>query len=321
MEALINVWKGKLGQHAVIEIKHISAWEGHLLIREHDCTQIKDLLFKNSRIVRIKNTPATCSNYGLKLFLDELVCLKKRITPWDLEECIRSSSLYPEIIPVARSKYVTCFIQTSLDAQDTKQRLLKHILPLLRQVYVRGERHKAKTSWANNILRIKGMTLKDAFQVFHDRWETIVSTSILEVLDTLGIEAARTVLLKELNKVFNDGVRQVYLLTLAEWMSFQGSFTPVTRNGILRSNKNAFKNMTFEQCLKTAMRNATEKTVSDFSGTTERILVNHCVQQGTGICKVIGEEVLMNDVHENTGEDFEQFVEGEDDSFEIYGGL
>ncbi len=321
MEALINVWKGKLSQHAVIEIPNISAWEGHSLIRKHDCAQVKDLLFKNSRIVRIKNTPATCSSFGLKLFIDELVCLKKRITPWDLEECIRSSSLYPEIIPVARSKYITCFIQTSLDAQDTKHRLLKDILPALKQVYVRGEKHKAKTSWANNILRTKGMNLKGAFEVFPEKWKTIVSTNILEVLDTLGIEAARAVLLKELNKVFNDGVRQVYLLTLAEWMSFQGSFTPVTRNGILRSNKNAFKNMAFEQCLKTAMRNATEKTVSDFSGTTERILVNHCVQQGTGICKVIGEDVLMNKVQENAGgEEVQQFVE-EDDEFMIYGGL
>ena len=76
--------------------------------------------------------------------------------------------------------------------------------------------------------------------------------------------------------------------------------------------------MGFEQCLKTAMRNATENSVSDFSGTTERILINRLIKQGTGMCRIIGEEVLSSEVYENANPVCE---EGLDDEFDIYGGL
>ena len=80
--------------------------------------------------------------------------------------------------------------------------------------------------------------------------------------------------------------------------------------------------MGFEQCLKTAMRNANEKSVSDFSGTTERILINRLITQGTGICRVIGEQVLSTEVLENKNPVVQgDCEEGYDDEFDIYGGV
>ena len=319
MESLINVWTKKLQQNTIVEIPNVTAWEGHALVREHDHVVIKELLFKKSKVVRMKNSPSSCSQYGLKLFLDEIVCKKKRICAWDVETCIRKSSLFPKIIPLARSKAVTCLLQTEIVSDvEVKQKLLREILPALKQISVRGGIHKAKTTWCNNMVRVKGMDCSLAFAVFSDKWKTISTTNMLEAFNLLGIEAGRTVLLRELNKVFNFGVRHIYLLTLCEYMCWSGSFCPITRNGLLKMNKNAFKSMGFEQCLKTAMRNATENSVSDFSGTTERILINRLIKQGTGLCRIIGEEVLSSEVYENANPVCE---EGLDDEFDIYGGL
>ena len=319
MESLINVWTKKLQQNTIVEIPNVTAWEGHALVREHDHVVIKELLFKKSKVVRMKNSPSSCSQYGLKLFLDEIVCKKKRICAWDVETCIRKSSLFPKIIPLGRSKAVTCLLQTEIVSDvEVKQKLLREILPALKQISVRGGIHKAKTTWCNNMVRVKGMDCLLAFAVFSDKWKTISTTNMLEAFNLLGIEAGRTVLLRELNKVFNFGVRHIYLLTLCEYMCWSGSFCPITRNGLLKMNKNAFKSMGFEQCLKTAMRNATENSVSDFSGTTERILINRLIKQGTGMCKIIGEEVLSREVYENANPVCE---EGLDDEFDIYGGL
>ena len=319
MESLINVWTKKLQQNTIVEIPNVTAWEGHALVREHDHVVIKELLFKKSKVVRMKNSPSSCSQYGLKLFLDEIVCKKKRICAWDVETCIRKSSLFPKIIPLARSKAVTCLLQTEIVSDvEVKQKLLREILPALKQISVRGGIHKAKTTWCNNMVRVKGMDCSLAFAVFSDKWKTISTTNMLEAFNLLGIEAGRTVLLRELNKVFNFGVRHIYLLTLCEYMCWSGSFCPITRNGLLKMNKNAFKSMGFEQCLKTAMRNATENSVSDFSGTTERILINRLIKQGTGMCRIIGEEVLSSEVYENANPVCE---EGLDDEFDIYGGL
>lgn len=323
MESLINVWAKKLEQNTIIEIPNISAWEGHKSVREHDYVLIKELLFKKPKLVRIKNSPPSCSKYGLKLFLDEIVCKKKRICAWDIEQCIRQSSLYPNVIPVGRNKAITCFFQTTNEnLEEVKKQLLKDILPVLKQVVVRGGDYQAKTTWCNNMLRIKGMTLAVAFEVFIDKWNTVKTTNMLEAFELLGIEAGREVLYTELNKVFNFGVRKIYLLTLCEYMCWSGFFCPITRNGILKMNDNAFKSMGFEQCLKTAMRNANEKSVSDFSGTTERILINRLIKQGTGICRVIGEEILTNEVFEQEQPQVQGDVEeAYDDEFDIYGGI
>ena len=137
----------------------------------------------------------------------------------------------------------------------------------------------------------------------------------------MGIEACRATLLKELNKVFNNGVKEIFLLTLCEWMCWLGKLCPVTRNGILMSNDNAFKNMAFEQTLKTAARNATMESTADFSGTSERIIVNNFVKQGTGICGLveIPQEILADEVKEKETNDWP--AEAVDDEEDIYGGI
>ena len=140
----------------------------------------------------------------------------------------------------------------------------------------------------------------------------------MEVLETLGVEACRQTLLRELQKVFNNGVREIYLLTLCEYMCWLGKLCPITRNGILMSNDNVFKNMAFEQTLKTAAKGATANSTADFAGTSERIIVNNFVQQGTGICGLVEvpQEVLTDHVAENTA-----VGGGEDDEDDIYGGI
>ena len=121
--------------------------------------------------------------------------------------------------------------------------------------------------------------------------------------------------------MFNNGVKEVCLLTLCEWMCWLGKLCPVTRNGILMSNDNAFKNMAFEQTLKTAARNATKQSTADFAGTSERIIVNNFVKQGTGICGLVEvpQEILSDEVRETETNDWT--AEAVDDEEDIYGGI
>lgn len=300
MEALINVWGKKLQQSAILEIDQIEAWTGHEMVRRYDTVYIKDLLLQGIKIVRIKNPPPSCSAYGVKLYLDELVCRKGRICSWDLEVAIRSSTLYPEIVPVARDACVTCFLQSSKKKTEAKLYLLNRIVPELRKLSVRGSDMKIKASWSVDKLQLKGISLKKSFYVFEQFWQRISSTNTLEVQALLGIEATRITLLRELNKVFSNGVSPVFLLTLCEWMCWNGFLCPVTRTGILCSNDNAWKNMAFEQCLKTACKNATAGSTHDFEGTSERIVVNDFVKQGSGCCGLVEvrTEILTNKVVE-----------------------
>lgn len=319
MEALINVWTKKLETNRLLEISGIDAWQGHRMVRQYGSVLLKELMLRKSRIVRVKEPPPNCSSYALKIFLDEIACKKNRICAWDIEHAIRKSSLYPEILPVSRQSFVTCFFQSNQEKTEAKLALLDRIAPLLRTIQLRPQEVPMKMSWSQNALQLKGIGLWDAFSKFSDIWQKVCSTDTVEVLQTLGIEACRETLFRELNKVFNSGVKEIYLLTLCEWMCWLGKLCPVTRNGILMSNNNAFKNMAFEQTLKTAARNATTESTADFAGTSERIIINEYVKQGTGLCGLveIPQEILSDEVKETETTVFE----AEDDEEDIYGLL
>ena len=320
MEALINVWTKKLETNRLLEISGIDAWRGHQMVRQYGSVAMKELMLRGSRVVRVKEPPPQCSVYALKIFLDEIACKKNRVCAWDIEAAIRKSSLYPEILPISRPSFVTCFFSTDLPKAEAKLALLDRIAPAIRSLQLRPQKVPMKMTWSQNALQLKGISLWDAFDKFSDIWQKVCSTDTVEVLQRLGIEACRATLLRELNKVFNHGVKEIFLLTLCEWMCWLGKLCPVTRNGILMSNDNAFKNMAFEQTLKTAARNATSESTADFSGTSERIIVNDFVQQGTGICSLVEvpQTILSDDVKENDAVDA---FEAEDDEEEIYGGV
>lgn len=322
MEALINVWGKKLESNRLLEIPNVNAWEGHQYIRRYGSVVLKELMLGGCKIVRVKEPPQECSDYALKIFLDEIACKKNRLCGWDIEAAIRRSALYPEIIPVSRPKTVTCFFRSDLPKMEAKLALIDRIAPLLRQLKLRPRASNIKMSWSQNTVQMKGIGLTESFQRFSDVWHTITSTDTIEVLTHLGIEACRATLLRELNKVFNGGVREIFLLTLCEWMCWLGKLCPVTRNGILMSNENAFKNMAFEQTLKTAAKSATCNKVANFDGTSERIIVNNFVKQGTGVCGLveIPQEILSDHLTERYTED-NSFAEAYDDEEDIYGGL
>ena len=316
MEALINVWTKKLEANRLLEISGIDAWQGHEMVRKHGSVTLKELMLRSSKVVRVKEPPPKCSVCALKIFFDEIACKKNRVCAWDVEASIRKSELYPEIIPISRPTFVTCFFQTSLPQSDAKLELLDRIAPKLKALQLRPSDTPMKMSWSQNALQLKGIGLWDAFEKFSDLWDRVCSTDTVEVLQCLGIEACRATLLRELNKVFNHGVKEIFLLTLCEWMCWLGKLCPVTRNGIMMSNDNAFKNMAFEQTLKTAAKNATKESVADFAGTSERIIVNDFVQQGTGICGLVEvpQEILRDEVKEA-----EIVHEAVDDEEDIYG--
>lgn len=316
MEALINVWSKKLRSNRLLEIGDIDAWTGHQYVRKHGSVMLKELMLQRCKVVRVKEPPPNCSQYALKILLDEIACKKNRLCAWDIEVAIRKTKLYPELIPVSRATAVTLFFQSKLEKIQAKLELIDRLAPQLSQINIRQQSTEMKMSWSQNTLQLKGIALKDAFTTFSSIWHRVCSTDTVEVLEHLGIEACRATLLRELNKVFNDGVREIYLLTLCEWMCWLGKLCPVTRNGILMSNDNAFKNMAFEQTLKTAVRNASNNAVADFSGTSERIIVNNFVKQGTGLCGLVEvpQEILADEVKETV-------LVAQDDEDDIYGGI
>lgn len=107
----------------------------------------------------------------------------------------------------------------------------------------------------------------------------------LEVFDILGIEAARSVLLKEIRKVIEfDGsyVNLRHFNTLVDTMTCKGEIMSITRHGINRSETGPLMRCSFEETVDVLNDAAIFNEVDRLNGVTENIMVGKMTKMGTG---------------------------------------
>ena len=118
-----------------------------------------------------------------------------------------------------------------------------------------------------------------------------ISNNPLLVHQTLGIEAARSVLLQELTNVLCfDGsyVNQRHLLLLVDAMTHTGRILPITRHGM--TSTSVLKRCSFECATDVLVDGAARNLVDPLNGMSENILVGNVAPMGTGIITCLLDE-------------------------------
>ena len=115
---------------------------------------------------------------------------------------------------------------------------IKKVLKLKEKIAVETE-DGVMTDHEYWILQTEGSNLKAILS--HPAVDTAktVSNDMTEILDVLGIEAARMSFINEFRSVlkhYSIYINYRHLATLADWMTRRGSLTPINRNGINRIN-------------------------------------------------------------------------------------
>ena len=169
----------------------------------------------------------------------------------------------------------------------------------LKDITIRGE--KGIHAFDNDgELQLTGTNLQQEFERFNESSLILKTNNVIEAWKTLGIEAAYSVLVQELNKVFNYSVDILLFKILAEYMCFLGKVSPTSRMGIHNFyDDNTFKGMSFERTLKTASAAADKKLKTRFDGLSERIITNRLIRHGTGMSEII-EDTTKQDEYQNT---------------------
>ena len=81
-------------------------------------------------------------------------------------------------------------------------------------------------------------------------YNTIITNDIHKVVNTYGIEAARTTLLNEIREIlgfYGIYVNIRHILLPIDWITHRGILTPLTRHGIRNMDKSPLKRSTFEE--------------------------------------------------------------------------
>ncbi|KAJ2006648.1 DNA-directed RNA polymerase II core subunit rpo21 [Coemansia thaxteri] len=159
------------------------------------------------------------------------------------------------------------------------------------------------------VIDTDGINLKEVLWQEHVDAKRTYSNHPIEILDVLGIEAARGALLREIRNVIeSDGsyVNYRHLALLVDLMTSRGRLTAITRHGINRAETGALMRCTFEETVEILMDAASVGAIDDCRGVAENILLGQLAPLGTGSFDVmLDEEMLSHAVVDPHAQGFE----------------
>ncbi|KAJ2758374.1 DNA-directed RNA polymerase II core subunit rpo21, partial [Coemansia sp. BCRC 34490] len=164
----------------------------------------------------------------------------------------------------------------------------------------------SQTDWA---IETDGSNLREVLWQDHVDATCTYSNHPIEILDFLGIEAARQALLREMRAVIQFGgsyVNYRHLSLLVDLMTTRGMLTAITRHGINRTETGALMRCTFEETVEMLMDAAAVGSADDCRGVAENILLGQLAPLGTGSFDVmLDEEMLGHAVIDPRAQGFE----------------
>ncbi|KAI0242607.1 DNA-directed RNA polymerase II core subunit rpo21 [Massospora cicadina] len=146
------------------------------------------------------------------------------------------------------------------------------------------------------VLETDGTNLKQVMYLEQVDPTRIYSNDIAEIMQVLGIEAARKVILKELRNVIEfDGsyVNYRHLALLCDVMTTRGSLLAITRHGINRTDSGALMRCSFEETVEILMDAAAVGEFDDCKGISENIILGQVAPLGSGAFDVLLDETAL----------------------------
>lgn len=175
------------------------------------------------------------------------------------------------------------------------------------QVFFNKDSGKVELSRENWVIETDGCDLQRVFAVQDVDYTRTTSNKIIEVLEVLGIEAARISLINELRMIL--GTYEIYvnyrhLGTLVDMMTQRGIFTSITRHGINRVNSGPLRKCSFEETTEILLEAAFFGEHDTLTGITENIIFGQLAPYGTGsVDLIVDKEALMGCLDARPGDD------------------
>ncbi|KAG2501690.1 hypothetical protein HYH03_000192 [Edaphochlamys debaryana] len=178
-----------------------------------------------------------------------------------------------------------------------------HGVPNIRKVFIRAENQhvydkekgmfKKYEEW---VLDTEGINLEQVLAFEGVDSSRTMSNSIIEVLEVLGIEAARAALLKEVRNVIQfDGsyVNYRHLACLVDIMTCKGCLMAITRHGINRNGNGPLTQCSFEETVDILYRAAMFGERDKLTGVSDNIMMGNMCPLGTGAFDLLLDESAL----------------------------
>lgn len=121
------------------------------------------------------------------------------------------------------------------------------------------------------------------------------SNDIHEMMEIFGIEAARNLIIHEINATINDtGVEPRHINLLGDYMTYKGFLIPFERHGINRNPDNSpWGKSSFEEVIDILVKAATFSQVDKMNGVSSNIMAGQFINGGTNAMSILVDEEKM----------------------------
>lgn len=140
------------------------------------------------------------------------------------------------------------------------------------------------------IIVTSGSNLKDVFKLEFVNPDKTVTNDIFEIEQILGIEAARTSIITEVEKVIDEQGLNVdlrHIMLISDIMTTSGTVLGVNRYGIVKEKPSVLARASFETPIKHIINASISGEVDHLRSVIENVMINQVVPVGTGLAKLV----------------------------------
>lgn len=136
------------------------------------------------------------------------------------------------------------------------------------------------------VILTAGTNLKELIKFKGVNREKTVSNDLHEVCDVFGVEVARSVIIREIQKVTNSqglDIDERHMKLIADAMTSEGSVKGITRMGIISQKSSILARASFETPVKQFVTATLKENKDELNSVIENIILNQPVPVGTGL--------------------------------------
>jgi len=255
----------------------------HKISREKALEVAREILF--TRVSDLIEKMDTDYVGILTFYLSEAKLSERGCELDEVYEVLESSKKKYEISKNEKKNFIKINIPDEPDAQTllTMRNKLLNIrvkgVPDIERVTIvkQGDEWVIQTA-GSNLAKVVAITGVDTSR--------ITTNNVYEVWQTLGIEAARTALVKEITNTLEEQGLEVdsrHIMLVADLMTSKGYLQQIGRHGIAGTKTSVLARAAFEITVPTIAKAALEGQIETLRGVTENVIVGATVPVGTGM--------------------------------------
>ncbi len=209
-----------------------------------------------------------------------------------------TSDLLKKLLKGLNARQIENTVHFSIDKKSDLLRVRKDLIKLMNEK-VHGVKGIGKTLIAKEkdtlgneefVVKTTGSNLKSVLKLEEVDQSRVFTNDIMETTNVLGIEAGRTMIVKELKKVLDDNGIAVdvrHIMLLADLMTFSGEIKGIVRTGIAKGKASPFARAAFEETTKHLLDAAFKGEKENLTGVVENLIVGQPIRVGTGIVELL----------------------------------